>query len=562
MTKDDRQAESAPSEPPCQRNEEPAQGNTELEKFNRALLAERHSLQRELANCSLLLKASTTGLISLDKTGLIVDLNASAVELLGADEAYLLKKPISLFIAPEEQATFYINRSRIVAGTQKKPFELKLRQKSGTTLSVRIKARPITSPGHHLPGMLLAVDDITAYRQAMEKLQFKEDFARLLFSTIDDLASWSTADIDEVIITALEKIGIVSGADRVYVCLFHERKGRLTITHEWLGEGIGAPALKDEAVGPFLNILRKINQQSAASIADINTLPPAERAMHEGFHAAGVKSFLFAPLVYGRNLLGIVGCDAVRQTASWSRETQQLVKCIGSAIVHALIRRQTEKVPAHLRQSIFQLVPPTSPTAADLVPEYDGPIDIIDEGADIPDQKETGWRFAEEKPDDPDQIGTVLLKDGKTASLACSHCNRQRQLDISEIRVFGTHLKVTCICGNVTYIKVELRREHRKTVNLEGIFMRGPGDRLALKSDDWGRIQIYNLSRRGVGFKVAGRPAMRVGDRLRVKFTLDNTAESIIQKEVAVRSVAGEMIGCQFESQDACDVTLGFYLMN
>ena len=562
MTKDDRQAESATSEPPCQRNEKPVQGNTELEKFNRALLAERQSLKTALADCSLLLKASTTGLIALDKTGLIIHVNASAVDLLGQDETYLLKKPISLFIAPEDQATFYINRSRIVAGTQKKPFGLKLKQKNGTILSVRIKAQPIAAPGQHLPGMLLAVDDITAYRQAMERLQFKEDFSKLLFSTIDDLTTWPTADIDEVIIYTLEKISIVAGADRVYVCLFHERKTRLSITHEWIGEGIGSPALQDEPVGPYLNILKKINQHHAASIADIDTLPPAERAIHERFHAAGVKSFWFAPLVYGRHLLGIVGCDAVRQTVNWSKETQQLIKCIGTAIVQALIRRQTEKVPASIRQSIFQLVEPTASTIDESVPEYDGPIDIIDAGPAPPEQKETDWRFAEEKPDDPDRIDTILLKDGKTASLACSHCNRQRQLDISEIRVIGTQLKVTCICGNVTFIKVELRREHRKTVNLDGIFIRGPGDRLALKSDDWGRIQIYNLSRRGVGFKVTGTPDIREGDRLRVKFTLNNTTESIIQKAVVVRSVAGDMIGCQFEGQDACDVTLGFYMMN
>jgi hypothetical protein len=54
---------------------------------------------------------------------------------------------------------------------------------------------------------------------------------------------------------------------------------------------------------------------------------------------------------------------------------------------------------------------------------------------------------------------------------------------------------------------------------------------------------------------------MRVNDRFRVKFTLDNTARSVIQKEVVVRSVAKETVGCQFVGQDPCDVTLGFYMM-
>ena len=98
-------------------------------------------------------------------------------------------------------------------------------------------------------------------------------------------------------------------------------------------------------------------------------------------------------------------------------------------------------------------------------------------------------------------------------------------------------------------------------VNLEGVFIRGHGDRLALKSDDWGRIQIDNLSRHGIGFRVFGKQDIRLKDRFRVKFTLDNTAGSVIQKEVVVRSVTGETVGCQFVGTDACDVTIGFYMM-
>lgn len=523
--------------------------------------AERVSPKGNVADVSLLLKASTTALIALDKTGRIVYVNPSAVDLIGAAQSYLLGKPISLFITPEDQATFYINRSRIAAGTVVPPFEINLRKKDGDLLSVRVKAQTIESPGHRLPGMLLAVDDITAYRQALERLQFKEDMAHLLFSTLDDLASFSAADIDTIIVYALEKIGIVSRADRVYVCLFDDQKTRLSITHEWLGDGIDAPALQNIPVGKFAQVLKKIKNQTVISITEIDTLSPSERDDHERFHASGVKSVIFTPLFYGRHLLGIIGCDAVRQTVRWSKEIQQLLGCIGIAIVQALVRAQTEKAPESVRRPILGLVEPASPAADDKVPEYDGPIEIVDEAVAL-DQTDRDWRFVAEIPDDPGQVDIVFLKDGKTARLACNHCNRQRQLDIAQIRTIGSQLKATCVCGLVKYIKVELRREHRKTVNLRGVFMRGPGDRLALKSDDWGHIEVYNLSRHGIGFKAAGKADIRVNDRFRVKFTLDNTAQSIIQKEVVVRSVVERMIGCQFEGQDACDVTLGFYMLN
>jgi PAS domain S-box-containing protein len=521
---------------------------------------ERASLKEELARVSLLLKASTTALIALDKTGCIVHVNQRAIDLLGAQQSYLRGKPISLFIAPDDQAAFYINRSQITAGAQNLPFEINLRQKDGNQRSVRIKAQPIESPGHRLPGLLLAVDDITVYRQTLERLQFKEDLANLLFSTLDDLAAWPAADIDAIIIYALEKIGIVSKADRVYVCLFHDGKTRLSITHEWIGEGIDSPALHNASLSRFVQVLKKIKNQATVSIADINALSQADRDSHKKFHATGATSVLFTRLAYGRRLLGIIGCDAVRQPVEWPREIEQLVRCIGIAIIQALVRARTEKAPDPVRRHILQLVEPAPPAADDTVPEYDGPIEIIDEAV-VPAPTGIDWQFVAETPDDPSQIDIIFLKDGKQASLACSHCNRQRKLDISEIRVLGSQLKAICVCGQAKYIKVELRREHRKTVNLRGVFMRGPGDRLALKSDDWGHIEVYNLSRRGIGFKVSGNTDIRAGDRLRVQFTLDNTAQSIIQKAVVVRSVVERMIGCEFEGQDACDVTLGFYMM-
>jgi hypothetical protein len=338
-------------------------------------------------------------------------------------------------------------------------------------------------PNQHLPGMLLAVEDITPHRQALEALQLKEYFVNLLFSIIDDLSVWTPANIDEIIVYALEKVGLVSRADRVYVCLFHDRKTRLSITHEWLNDGVETPApvLQNTSLEAFSRMLSQVKKSSMISVANIETLAPVDFAAHKGFHAPGVQSFLFTPLFYGRYLLGIIGCDAVKQPVDWSNETQRLIKCVGSAIVNALIRRQAMQAPATIRETILQFVKPSPQTGNDDLLEYEGPIEIMDGAADATVEEKATWHFEEGEPDDPDLINTALLKDGKTANIACKHCNSQRLLDISEIRSIGTRLKATCACGKEMYIKVELRREHRKMVNLDGVFIRGRGDRLAMQ---------------------------------------------------------------------------------
>lgn len=563
MTTDDPQADPIQPEQLRQKIAELTRHSNELEAINQTLSGDMEMLKQKLADATRLLRTSTTGLISLDKSGLIDGVNPRAIDMLGADQSYLLKKPISLFVAPEDQSVYYINRSRTFAGSQKDPFEIKLKKKDGTLWSARVNAHPVETPNQRLPGMLLAIDDINPYRQAIEALQLKEYFVNLLFSIIDDLSVWSTADIDDIIVYCLEKMGLVSGADRVYVCLFHDRKTRLSITHEWIADNIDspAPALKSAALETFSGVVNQVKKRSTVAITNFQALAPELRAAHKGFHASGVQSLLFSPLFFGRYLLGIIGCDAVKQPLEWPMETQSLVKCTGGAIVNALFRRRAERAPAKVRDTLLQFVDPGTESVTDELLEYEGPIEVVGNEADPSAEDKTQWRIEAGDPENPDLLSTGLLKDGKTLNIACKNCNRQKLLEFSDIRSLGTRLKTTCVCGNEMYIKVELRQEHRKTVNLEGVFIRGPGDRIALKSDDWGRIQINNISRHGIGFKVFDKQDFRVNDRFRVKFTLDNTAGSVIQKTVLVRSVAQETIGCKFVGKDPCDVTIGFYMM-
>ena len=225
--------------------------------------------------------------------------------------------------------------------------------------------------------------------------------------------------------------------------------------------------------------------------------------------AAGCRSLFYAPLFYGRYLLGVIGCDAVKRATAWPSETQHLVKCAGVAIVNALVRRQAETGGATGRETLLQFVAPRAETVEEPLFEYEGPIEIL-ESETVSEPREKEWLIESGEPEDPDLVTTGLLKDGKTVNIACRNCNRQKLIHFADIQVLGTQLKATCVCGNAMYVKVELRREHRKAGHLEGVFIRGPGDRIAIKSDDWGRILITNLSRNGIGFKVFDKQDIRV----------------------------------------------------
>ena len=55
---------------------------------------------------------------------------------------------------------------------------------------------------------------------------------------------------------------------------------------------------------------------------------------------------------------------------------------------------------------------------------------------------------------------------------------------------------------------------------------------------------------------------VKLEDTLRVRFTLDKDPPEIIEKDVIVKSVNNNNIGCEFiEKTGFSDRTLGFYLM-
>ncbi|WP_340147866.1 GAF domain-containing protein [Desulfosarcina cetonica] len=301
-------------------------------------------------------------------------------------------------------------------------------------------------------------------------------------------------------------------------------------------------------------------KRQAISVNQLNALSPIEQAPYNGFCASGTQSTLVAPLFYGRSLLGILGADAVRQPVAWSREHQRLLLLVGSAIVNALLRRQIENAPGTVRSRLFPLFDSSPATDTDSALVYDGPIEIVDDD-DMAMAPGIEWRFETDTGSHADPATLLRLTDGRFIHLACPTCHRHQQLDISEIRHLGSALKVTCACDTVMHVKIELRRELRRSVNLDGIIVRKKTDWKGLTFDDWNKIHIVNLSRHGIGFKLLGSLELGVDDRFEIKFNLNNRAESLIQKTAVVRSIHDAIVGCQFAGEHPCDANIAFYVL-
>ena len=153
--------------------------------------------------------------------------------------------------------------------------------------------------------------------------------------------------------------------------------------------------------------------------------------------------------------------------------------------------------------------------------------------------------------------------------LSCPSCYYSKLASITNIIGHQQLLYIKCKCKTIFHVELEFRQKKRKNTNLSGYYC------IPSEENDWGRIPdwsqgmhvrtvnctIRNLSMNGVGFVALNRHNIKEDTRLVVKFMLDNSARLLIEKNVLVRVVNGNYIGCEFFEEEQNDSNLGFYVM-
>lgn len=165
----------------------------------------------------------------------------------------------------------------------------------------------------------------------------------------------------------------------------------------------------------------------------------------------------------------------------------------------------------------------------------------------------------------------VHLRDDRSIIIRCPACLSERIISPDKIpRMY--RFKVKCSCNSVFGVQVELREKYRKQVNLSGIILK-PEQNLrwgkTLSESQETRIKktncrVCNISMGGIGLEILDKievGKIKEGDILLVKFVLDNSAATNMEKKVTVRIVKGNYLGCEFFDTDKNDTTLKFYFL-
>ena len=148
-----------------------------------------------------------------------------------------------------------------------------------------------------------------------------------------------------------------------------------------------------------------------------------------------------------------------------------------------------------------------------------------------------------------------FVKSGDEATIVCPQCNGAKIIAVRQFRRHLHMLKVKCRCGHSFKVQLEFRRHYRKPTELAGTF-----NPLAAGAGG-GKATVVNLSLSGACFEVRGIHDHKIGQKGVLIFTLDNRKQTVLTKNIVIRTVTGNRIGVEFVEDRAFEKELGFYLL-
>ena len=148
---------------------------------------------------------------------------------------------------------------------------------------------------------------------------------------------------------------------------------------------------------------------------------------------------------------------------------------------------------------------------------------------------------------------TFYVDDAAQVTVICPNCGYAKQIDTKKYKEIQKKLKAKCKCGEVFTFTIEFRKCYRKNVRL-------PGEYRVPESKESGEFTIEDLSLSGVQFVTLNRHRMEMNNIVTLKFRLNNSARTEIERSAKVMWIKGNNVGAKFIGPKSFERDLAFYL--
>ena len=518
------------------------------------------------------------GSLLLDRAGLILAADKAALKILGRPTGTVKGKPFALFVKVDDLVIFYSHWNELMRSSTRQSVEIELAP-SAAAVHVQAEMGLLRGKGGSASRIHLALSDVTALRRSMQDAQTLQDLVTLIFSWVDAFDPGGEHGGEKTVTGVLEKIGLFAGGQYAFISRIDSSENALVTDFVWrLPLAKEAPAAPPPMpVALMTRLFEQLRREGRWVVNDAQTLTELERKALREWHRTDWGAIL-CQLVYRRKApIAVIGV-AADGPRHWSPQAVALVKLAGRLMVDTLPFARPGSAMLQPRPTAARPRGRKAPTAVEPPLET---IDIADieiiEDPPVPSEDPKPSRHPEreahaaatprmkfgsdQNPDDRERKPVFAGEDGKFV-MTCPRCGFQDTVSSLLFEVMGAAVRAQCPCGRRFRIVRELRRSYRKKVRLEGYFAQALENSNKLTPGEvWGPMTVEDLSRKGLKFTCRNAGRLRPGDRLQVRFNLDNANRSLVKKTVVVKSVQDDAAGCQFHGTDAYDAVLGFYFL-
>ncbi|HVO85247.1 MAG TPA: PAS domain S-box protein, partial [Syntrophobacteria bacterium] len=213
----------------------------ELEMQNEELRKAQVELEESRARYFDLYDLAPIGYFTFNRKGLIVEVNLTGADLLGAERRHLIKRPFSQFIARDYQDAFYFHSKLVLESKTRQSCELKLIKSDGTSIYAHLESIAVEDASGAREEFRTTVSDITQPKSLAQALQASHNFLEIAnqHKEMSLLLRGFVAELKKV--TGCEAVGIrLLDADGNipyhaydgFSQSFHERESPLSISSD------------------------------------------------------------------------------------------------------------------------------------------------------------------------------------------------------------------------------------------------------------------------------------------------------------------------------------------
>jgi signal transduction histidine kinase len=151
-------------------------------------------------------------------------------------------------------------------------------------------------------------------------------------------------NVDEAIVSSLQRTGEVTGASRAYLFRFDYDSETMSNTHEWCAGEVEPQKdlLQDLPLDMFPWWMAKLNHGEIIHVKEVSSMPTEAAAEKEILEMQDINSVLVLPLHIFGKVAGFVGLDDVTETGEWSMEDVTILSTVANTMGSALGQKEIE----------------------------------------------------------------------------------------------------------------------------------------------------------------------------------------------------------------------------